>query len=650
MAIAPYGSWRSPISSAIVASAGVGLHAPQIDGDTIYWLESRPKEAGRNVIVRRDPDGTTRDLIPAPFNARNRVHEYGGGSYVVGGGIVVFSNDRDGCLYRIDRPGEDPIELTPDHGDRQLRYAAMVLDLPRRRLLAVREDHRGEGEPVNTIVSVSLDQGDDEGEVLADGHDFIGPVALSRDGAKVAWLGWDHPNMPWDGTTLYAADLLPDGSFGPATIVAGGKDESIVQPIWAPDGSLVFVSDRTEWWNLYRWHDGQVMPLAAREAEYAQPQWTFGMSTYAFVDDVSIAAASNLGGIWNLSRINIVTGTETPIGLPYAEIDDVQGAPETLLFVGASPTSGGAVVRLNLTNGAIDELAHGSDLEIDPGYLSTPEPIEFPTEGGLTAHGFYYSPANKDFTAPEGELPPLIVLSHGGPTGSTSTSLSLKIQYWTSRGFAMLDVNYGGSTGYGRSYRQRLNDAWGIVDVDDCVNGAKYLAERGDVDPERITIRGGSASGYTTLAALTFRDFFKAGASLYGISDLETMATDTHKFESRYLDGLVGPYPAQKAIYEERSPIHSVDLLNCPLILLQGLEDKVVPPDQSLTMFEAVKAKGIPVAYVPFEGEQHGFRQAANIQRAMEAELYFLSKVFAFPLADDIAPVEIANEEALTRR
>jgi dipeptidyl aminopeptidase/acylaminoacyl peptidase len=618
-----------------------------LDGDTLYWLESRPDEGGRNVIVRRAPGEADRDLFPAPWNARDRVHEYGGASYGVAGGIVVFSNDADGRLYRLDRDGSVPIALTPDLGDRKLRYAVMTFDLPRRRLLAIREDHRNGGEPVNNIVDVDPDRGDDEGVVLAGGHDFIGPVALNRSGARAAWLGWDHPNMPWDGSTLYVADVLEDGAFGPAKIVAGGPAESIVQPVWAPDDSLIFVSDRTEWWNLYRWNNGTVTQVVNCAAEYAHPQWVFGMSAYAFVDDTSLVAASNNGGIWSLSRIDIETGEETSIAATYTDFDDVSGANGQLLFVGGSPTQGSAIVRLDVASQKFEELVHGSELTIDPGYISSPEAIEFPTEGGLTAYGFFYPPANRDFTGLADELPPLIVLSHGGPTSSTSTSLSLKYQYWTSRGFAVLDVNYGGSTGYGRSYRQRLNGAWGIVDVDDCVNGATYLAERGSVDPDRITIRGSSASGYTTLAALTFRDFFKAGASLYGISDLETMATDTHKFESRYLDGLVGPYPEQKSIYEERSPIHAVDRLNCPLILLQGLEDKVVPPEQSAMMYDAVKAKGIPVAYVPFEGEQHGFRQAANIQRAMEAELYFLSRVFRFPLVDDIDPVEIANEDAL---
>ncbi len=593
------------------------------------------------------PGEADRDLFPAPWNARDRVHEYGGASYSVADGVVVFSNDADGRIYRLDRDSGDPVALTPDPGDRKLRYAAMTFDLPRRRLLAVREDHRNGGEPVNTIVAVNLDQGNDEGVVLAGGHDFIGPVALNRSGTQAAWLAWDHPNMPWDGTTLYVADVLKDGAFGPAEIIAGGPAESIVQPVWAPDESLMLASDRTEWWNLYRWRDGAVTQVVDRAAEYAHPQWVFGMSAYAFVNDTSLVAASNTGGIWGLSRIDIETGEEMPITSPYTDFDDIHGGNGRLLFVGSSPTQGSAIVCLDVASGTFEELVHGSTLTIDPGYISTPEAIEYPTENGLTAYGFYYPPTNRDSSGPAGELPPLIVLSHGGPTSSTSTSLTLKYQFWTSRGFAVLDVNYGGSTGYGRSYRQRLNGAWGIVDVDDCVNGAKYLAERGSVDPHRITIRGSSASGYTTLAALTFRDFFKAGASLYGISDLETMATDTHKFESRYLDGLVGPYPEQKSIYEERSPIHAVDRLNCPLILLQGLEDKVVPPEQSAMMFDAVKAKGIPVAYVPFEGEQHGFRQAANIQRAMEAELYFLSRVFRFPLADDIEPVEIANEDAL---
>ena len=647
MTAAPYGSWHSPLSAATVAAGGRGLRAPMIDGDALYWLESRANEGGRNVIVRRAPGEPSRDLFPAPWNARNRVHEYGGASYGVADGMVVFSNDADGRLYRLDRDSSVPVALTPDAGARNLRYAVMTIDLPRRRLLAIREDHREDGEPVNTIVGVNLDHGDDEGVVLAGGHDFIGPIALNRSGTRAAWLAWDHPNMPWDGTTLYVADALEDGSFGPAEMVAGGTAESIVQPVWAPDDSLVFASDRTEWWNLYRWRNGAVSQLVDRAAEYAHPQWVFGMSAYAFVDAMSLVAASNSGGIWSLSRINLETGEETTIAAAYIDFDDIQGANGQIVFVGETPTKVSAIVRLDVASGAFEELIQGSDLPIDPGYLSAPESIEFPTENGLTAHGFYYPPGNRDYSGLAGELPPLIVLSHGGPTSSTSPALDLKNQYWTSRGFAVLDVNYGGSTGYGRPYRQRLNGTWGIVDVDDCVNGAKYLAARGSVDPDRITIRGSSASGYTTLAALTFRDFFKAGASLYGISDLETMTTDTHKFESRYLDGLVGPYPEQKSIYEDRSPIHAVDRLNCPLILLQGQEDKVVPPEQSVMMYDAVKAKGIPVAYVPFEGEQHGFRQAANIQRAMEAELYFLSRVFRFPLADAIEPVEIANEDAL---
>jgi dipeptidyl aminopeptidase/acylaminoacyl peptidase len=649
MTVAPYGSWTSPIDAATAIAAGIGLTEPHLDGDLTYWLESRAAEKGRMTIIRRDPDGSSTELLAAPWSARTRVHEYGGGAYAVADGMVIFSNDADGRVYRIDWPGAEPVPLTPDLPDRQLRYASFHVDLRRRRVVAVREDHRGEGEAVNTLVAFSLDAGNDEGTVLASGHDFIGPIAFNPSGTRAAWIAWDHPRMPWDGTLLHVADVAKDGKLTASHIIAGGETESVVLPAWSDDDTLLFVSDRTGWWNLYRWRDDDLTPLAPGDTEFAYPQWKFGMTSYAITGPDTVIAASTTGGEWKLQRIGISHGRSTPIACPYTEIGNVDGLNGAAVFIGASPTMPHEVVRFDVVSGQFETLKRSSELTIDPGYISKPEEIAFPTEGGLTAYGYYYAPKNQDVTGPSGEKPPLIVLSHGGPTGSTSTALDMGVQYWTSRGFAVLDVNYGGSTGYGRTYRERLNDNWGIVDVDDCINGAKALIERGLVDPERITIRGWSASGYTTLAALTFRDFFKAGASHFGISELGIMARETHKFESRYLDGLVGPYPEASAIYDERSPINAVDQLSCPLILFQGLEDKVVPPNQAEMMYEAVKAKGIPVAHVPFKGEQHGFRQARNIIRAVEGELYFLSRVFAFPLPEAIEPVEIANEEALPR-
>ncbi|HIK33528.1 MAG TPA: S9 family peptidase [Oscillatoriales cyanobacterium M59_W2019_021] len=636
--IARYGSWRSPITSEAIVADIIRLGEIAPTPDAVYWVEGRPQEGGRNVVVRRTADGRIEDVTPAEFNVRTRVHEYGGGAFLVDGETVYFVNFADGRLYRQVVGGE-PEAITPEG---QWRYADFAIDRPRDRLLGIREDHTGEGEAVNTIVGIGLDG---TIEVLVSGNDFYASPCLSPDGTKLAWLTWNHPQMPWDGTELWVAEIREDGSLGEAQFVSGGTNESVFQPQWSPDGVLYFVSDRADWWNLYRWQNGAVEPLYPLDAEFATPQWVFGMSTCAFDEEGRLVCTYTQQGTWQLAILDPATPHLQNIETPYTEIAGLKAIGNNVLFLGASPTVATAIVQLNLETGQHDILRQSSSLDIDPGYISIPQPIEFPTENGLTAYAFYYPPTNKDYAAPEGEKPPLLVKSHGGPTASTSTSLRLSIQYWTSRGFAFLDVNYGGSTGYGRTYRQRLQGNWGIVDVDDCVNGARYLADRGWVDGERMAISGGSAGGYTTLAALTFRDVFKAGASYYGISDLEVLATDTHKFESRYLDGLIGAYPEQKQLYIDRSPIHFTDRLSCPVIFFQGLEDKVVPPNQAEMMVEALRQKGLPVAYVPFEGEQHGFRKAENIKRALDGEFYFYSRIFGYDPAEDLEPIEIENLE-----
>jgi len=637
--IAPYGSWKSPITSDLIVAETITLSEPIFDGDDIYWSELRPSEKGRIVLVRRTPNGMTTDMTPSPFNARTRVHEYGGGAYLIDHGAIYFSNFADQRLYRQD-PGSAPRPLTPAV---DLRYADGVMDRERHRIVCVREDHTAPGEAVNTIVSVKIDGADEGGMVLASGNNFYSNPRLSPDGKRLAWLTWNHPNMPWDGTELWVGDVDDRGAVIAPTQIAGGIAESIFQPEWSPDGILHFISDKTGWWNLYRWRDGQVEPLCPMNAEFGAPAWAFRTSTYAFESSRRIVCAFEENGRAQLATLDTATLQLERIDLPYTDIASVRAMPGRALFLAGSPTQPLSVVLLDLATRQIQILKRSSQVSIDPGYLTTPQAIEFPTENGLTAHAFFYPPRNRDFTAPTDEKPPLLVLSHGGPTGSTSTTFNLGYQYWTSHGFAVVDVNYGGSTGYGRAYRMRLNDNWGIVDVNDCANAARYLIRRGEVDPQRVAIRGGSAGGYTTLAALVFTDLFKAGASHYGISDLETMTRDTHKFESRYLDNLIGPYPARRDIYVARSPIHFIDRLACPLILFQGLEDQVVPPAQSAMMFEAAKKKGLPTAYVPFEGEQHGFRQAKNIKRALDGELYFYSKVFKFELADFVEPVPIEN-------
>ena len=641
--VAPYGSWKSPITSDLIVSATVGLGQIVLEGADAYWIEMRPSEGGRNCVVRRAPDGTISDVTPQGFNARTRVHEYGGGDFAVRGGAVYFANFADQRVYRQPNATAPPEPLTPEG---KFRYSDFFVDAARGLLYAVREDHTDEGrEAVNTIVTLSLEgANEDGGRVIASGNDFYSTPRVSPDGKQFAWLTWNHPNMPWDGCELWVGDLNADGTVGDSRRVAGGPEESIFQPEWSPSGTLYFVSDRNNWWNVYRLsEDGSAEVVHETEAEFGLPQWVFAMSTYAFASEDLIVCAYARRGDWSLGLLDARSKTLEQLELPYTDITYVRADASRAVFRAGSPTVRAAVVELDLKTRATKVLRRASEAAVNPAYVSVPRAVEFPTEGGRTAHAFYYPPRNQDFDAPGGERPPLLVKCHGGPTSAASSTLRLETQYWTSRGIAVLDVNYGGSTGYGREYRLRLGGEWGVVDVDDCVNGAKHLIEQGEVDAARCVITGGSAGGYTTLNALTFRDTFRAGASHFGIGDLTVFVGDTHKFESRYLERLIGPYPEKKDLYYERSSINFTEQLSCPVIFFQGLEDKIVPPNQAELMVEALRKKRLPVAYVAFEGEQHGFRKAENIKRALDGELYFYSRIFGFPLADPVEPVEIEN-------
>jgi dipeptidyl aminopeptidase/acylaminoacyl peptidase len=636
---APYGSWRSPISTEVVLSGALRLGHIGLDGDSLYWVEGRPAEQGRQVLVRRDPDGSVTDIVPGSVNVRSRVHEYGGRSYAVHDGAAWFVDFADQRLYHAE-PGTDARPLTPAG---ELRYADMIVDPGRRRLICVHEDHTGTGEARNLLAAVPWDGG--APEPLVEGNDFYAAPRLSPRGDQLCWVAWNHPNMPWDTTELWLADIDDNGALHNKRRIAGGERESIAQPAWSPKGALHFISDQDGWWNPYRYDgDGRVTRLAQVEAEFCPPAWLLGYQSYGFLDEERLACAVCTQGTWSLRILDTSSGNLAEVPTPYTELGDYLCVRNGIVFVTAgSPAHPRSIVAIDTRDGSMENLRRSSDVAVDAAFISTPEAVEFPTENGLTSHGFFYPPRNPDVQAPAGERPPLLVHSHGGPTAAASTTLDLEIQYWTSRGVGVLDVDYGGSTGYGRPYRERLDGQWGVVDVDDCVNGARFLCERGDADARRLMIAGGSAGGYTTLCALTFRDTFSAGASHFGVGDLELLRKDTHKFESRYEDRLVAPYPAQRDLWYERSPIHFVERLSCPVILFQGLEDEVVPPNQAETMFAALVAKGVPCAYLAFEGEQHGFRRAENIRRTLEAELYFYSRVFGFDVADDIEPVTIAN-------
>jgi dipeptidyl aminopeptidase/acylaminoacyl peptidase len=640
-----FGTWPSPITAQAVATQGLRLSHVAVDGGDIYWIEGRPQEGGRNVLVRRRADGRVEDVTPPDFNVRTRVHEYGGGAYVVSQGVVYASNFSDQRIYRIDT--KDHCEPTPITPSGQWFYADATLDTGRRRLISVREDHSDPArEAVTTLVSIPLDGSSHPGEVLASGFDFYSTPRLSPDGSRLAWLAWRHPQMPWDGTELWMADVTEAGALFRQRCVAGGPAESIYQPGWTSDGQLYFVSDRDGWWKLYRSFEfAPVVRDGPDDAEFGRPQWVFGGASWVAAGAGRIVVSYTRAGRWHLALLDEKSSGGLSVLADGMEPREWLASSAThAVLVAGSSTTPDAVVRVELATGHVETIRSSSSIDFPKSLLSVAESIEFPSSDGRSAHAFYYPPCNAKCTAPPGERPPVILISHGGPTTAASATLDLRVQFWTSRGFAVVDVNYSGSSGFGRAYRRRLDGQWGVLDVNDMIGAATFLVATGRADANRLVIRGGSAGGYTTLAALTFHPgVFKAGASYYGICDVEVLARDTHKFESRYLDTLIGRYPAARNLYRERSPIHFVDRLACSLILFQGLEDKVVPPNQSQMMADAVRAKGLPVAYLAFEGEQHGFRQAATIVRSLEAELYFYGKVFGFTPADDMVPIPIDN-------
>jgi dipeptidyl aminopeptidase/acylaminoacyl peptidase len=595
--------------------------------------------------MRRPPGGSAQEVTPAEVNVRTRVHEYGGGAWcLTEPDLAPFVDFADQRLYR-QRLGEEPVAITPEpEAPAALRYADLRVAPDGETVVCVREVH-GEGEPENQVVSLPLD-GSAEPAVLASGRDFYSFPRLSPDGSLLAWTCWDHPNMPWDGTELWLAPLEDPSD---ARLIAGGPAESIFQPEWDAEGRLHFVSDRDGWWNLYRHEpDGQTVQLTAEEADLAHPQWLFGGATYAFLDDGTIVVVRTERGAERLFALDPGAERLRDLGLPHTSFGfpSLSARGTKVAFAASTPEREASVVLLDVASGESETVREASKTEIDPAFVSTPRPIEFPTGAGEVAHAFYYPPANAEFEGPEDERPPLIVQSHGGPTSHATPALDPEFLYWTSRGFGVVDVNYRGSSGYGRAYRDRLRGEWGVVDTEDCIAAARHLAEQGEVDGERLTIRGGSAGGYATLCVLVFHDDFAAGASYYGVADAEALARDTHKFEARYLDSLIGPYPERADLYRERSPINFAERLRSPVILFQGLEDEIVPPNQAEQMVAALRQNGVPHAYLAFEGEQHGFRRAETEIRCLEAELYFYGRILGFEPADDLEPVAI---EGLSR-
>jgi dipeptidyl aminopeptidase/acylaminoacyl peptidase len=625
--VSPYGTWVSPISAAETVGGVVTFSGIQVDDSGLYWVEGRPMEGGRQVLVRRDADGNIADVTPPPVNVRTLVHEYGGAPYLVDGGRVVYSEFSDQRMHVV---GRGPLTAEPKT-PRQWRYAD-ARPLPDGWLVCVGESHYDE-EVINELVLI-----DPSGsvETLVSGRDFYSSPRPSPDGSRLLWLEWDHPNMPWDGTELMMGDLREGGVTG-VTRIAGGPDESVFQPEWGPDGSITFISDRTGWWNLYRHRDAETTPIHPVEADFGLPAWLFGATTYGFLSGGRI-----LAGYWDdgVQRLVVIgpDGAVTPLATEYSMHEYLVTDGESRAWFGGIgagvPT---ALCELDVDTGEVGVI-RANPMPADAGYFSAPRTITYPTGEGAVAHAIFYPPTNPEFRAPDGELPPLMVMVHGGPTSQVVPRLLGSMLFWTTRGFAIVDLNYRGSTGYGSDYRNQLRDNWGITDVEDSLAAVRYLAGNGEIDPERAVIRGGSAGGYTTLAALAFGDGFRAGASYYGVADIALLNAHTHKFESRYLDGLTGTDPEE---LHRRSPLYSSDRISVPVILFQGLEDRVVPPEQSVAIADALAANGIPHALIEYEGEDHGFRRADTIIHSLESELAFYGKVLGFTPADDLPEVEL---------
>jgi len=646
--VVPYGSWSSPVTPAMLASSSIRLGAASFDEGLVYWTETRPKEDGRVALVRADAFSSPAEVLPASTNVRTRVHEYGGGAFAVHRGTIYFSEFSDQRLYRHVPGSGEPVPITPETGGTH-RFADGRVTSDGSTWIGVRERHAGERVPqdvTNELVAIRTD-GSGEPRVIASGRDFYSDPRIAPDGASVCWLSWDLPWMPWDGCELHEAALAPDGSLGePRTVAGRDGEESIWQPSWSPAGELYWVSDRSGWWNLERERAGIRETVCPRDAEFGWPHWIFGGSSYAFLGDGRIACHYGSGGVQHTALLDPSTGELVDLDIPHTAVSypSLVAEGSQIAFIAGGPALPEQVVLLDFTSRAVDVLRESASTEVDPAVFSIPRQLEFPTDGGLAAFAHVYPPTNPGFRAPDGERPPLIVISHGGPTSESTPSFSLQTQFWTSRGFAVVDVNYGGSTGYGRAYRQRLNGTWGILDTADCINAARHLAEQGAADGDRLLIRGGSAGGYTTLCALVFHDDFAAGASYYGLADLVPFVEGgTHKFECEYLYTLVGPYPEEAERYRARSPINSVGDLRTPMLVLQGAEDAVVPPAQAELIVEALERKRLPYAYLLFEGEQHGFRKADSIIRAHEGELSFYAQILGFGPGDPVPRLAIEN-------
>ncbi len=655
---AAYGSWKSPITADMIATQTLSLGEVAVDGDDVYWLEVRPSERGRHAIVRRSVDGTLTDVLPptgegrVAYSSQSLVYGHGGGSFAVSEGLVIFVNHAstglhvDQRLYRVN-PGRTPVPLTPDTGGRH-RFGDLVIDRTRNRVVCVREDWRNlkDGQPRASLVAVDIDG--QRQTVLAEGRDFYSSPTLSPNGRRMAWLAWDYPCMPWDGCELWVADVDEVGVVHHPRLVAGGTTESIFQPEWSPQGELYFVSDRNNWWNLYRLQGRSVVPVLERKAEFGAAQWQLGMSTYAFISPRHVVCAFNEQGQWKLGRLDVVLGQFAELATPFTDVSQVRGGFATAYFVGGGPEQPASVVRLDMESGKPQVLKASTRMpeELVP-YLSRCEPLHFPTTELGEAHAWYYPPTHPDHRASASEKPPLLIMSHGGPTASASTKLDWTIQYFTSRGFAVVDVNYRGSTGYGREYRLSLYGNWGVMDVDDCANAALRLVQEGKVDAKRLAARGTGASGYTTLCLLAFRDILRCGVSHSGVANLELLVEHAEKFEAHYMDQVLGPQPESRQLLQDRSPsFHLDNIKRSPVLFIQARLDGQTSQRETEEMMRKLRANGVPAAMLPVDGEPYGPRITTDIKRALEAELSFYSQVMGLRLAEALEPV--ALEPALS--